>query len=140
MNLGKELEKILPASRIRARYIDVVSFASDAGFYTLLPKAVVKPNSEAEIVQLFSFSHQHNIPLVFRGGGTSLSGQSITDGILVDLSQYWNQLTVLEAGNMVRAARYQYCFCSFHVLHFFDVAFYRASPATNSLNLRNAKR
>ena len=50
MNLGKELEKILPAARIRARYIDVVSFASDAGFYTLLPRAVVQPNSEAEIV------------------------------------------------------------------------------------------
>ena len=92
----------MPAARIRARYIDVVSFASDAGFYYLLPKAIVQPNSEAEIVQLFSFSHQHNIPIVFRTGGTSLSGQSITDGILVDLSQYWNKLVVLEAGNMVR--------------------------------------
>ena len=102
MNIGKELEKILPATRIKARYIDVVSFASDAGFYYLLPKAVVQPQSDEEIIRLFSFSHQHNIPLVFRTGGTSLSGQSITDGILVDLSQYWNKLVVLEAGNMVR--------------------------------------
>ncbi|MCW3110958.1 MAG: FAD-binding oxidoreductase, partial [Segetibacter sp.] len=94
MIIEKELSKILPANRIRARYIDVVSFASDAGFYHLVPKAVVQPVSEEEIISLFQFSHLHKIPLVFRTGGTSLSGQSITDGILVDLSQYWNKIQV----------------------------------------------
>jgi D-lactate dehydrogenase len=98
----EELRKILPESRIRSRYIDLVSFASDAGFYYLVPKAVVQPVSEAEICSLFQFSHQHKIPLVFRTGGTSLSGQSITDGILVDLSQYWNRITIEENGDLVR--------------------------------------
>jgi len=84
MNLEKELENILPASRIRARYIDRVSFASDAGFYTLLPKAIVQPINETEVIGLFQFSQKTKIPLVFRTGGTSLSGQAITDGILVD--------------------------------------------------------
>jgi D-lactate dehydrogenase len=97
-----ELLKILPAERIRDRYIDLVSFASDAGFYYLLPKAVVQPLNENEIISLFKFSHQHKIPLVFRTGGTSLSGQSITDGILVDLSQFWNKITVQDNGNAVR--------------------------------------
>ncbi|HEY0652583.1 MAG TPA: FAD-binding and (Fe-S)-binding domain-containing protein [Chryseosolibacter sp.] len=97
-----ELLKILPAERIRDRYIDLVSFASDAGFYYLLPKAVVQPLSETEIIALFGFSHRHKIPLVFRTGGTSLSGQSITDGILVDLSQFWNKIQVEEDGALVR--------------------------------------
>lgn len=96
------LKKILPENRIRSRYIDLVSFASDAGFYHLIPKAVVQPVNEAEIVSLFQFSQQHNIPLVFRTGGTSLSGQSITDGILVDLSQHWNKIQVENNGEMVR--------------------------------------
>ena len=96
------LLKILPAGRIKTRYIDLVSYGADAGFYFLLPKAVVKPVSEEEVVQLFAFSHQHKIPLVFRTGGTSLSGQSITDGILVDLSQYWNKLSVSDDGGLVR--------------------------------------
>ena len=96
------LEKIVPAERVRTRYIDLVSFASDAGFYYLLPKAVVQPCSEAEIIALFDLSHAHNIPLVFRGGGTSLSGQSITDGILVDLSQFWNKVRVESEGASVR--------------------------------------
>lgn len=96
------LEKILPANRVRTRYIDLVSYASDAGFYYLLPKAVVHPVSEEEVVALFALSHQHKMPLVFRAGGTSLSGQSITDGILVDLSQHWKKINVEDDGHTVR--------------------------------------
>jgi len=96
------LKKIIPEYRIRARYIDLISFASDAGFYHLVPKAVVQPLNEAEIISLFQFSQQYNIPLVFRTGGTSLSGQSITNGILVDLSQSWNMIQIEAAGDLVR--------------------------------------
>lgn len=87
---------------MRTRYIDLVSFAADAGFYYLLPKAVVQPVSETEIVSLFHFSVRHQVPIVFRTGGTSLSGQSITDGILVDLSQFWNKISVEDGGALVR--------------------------------------
>jgi D-lactate dehydrogenase len=100
--LNALLSKILPESRIRTRFIDLVSFASDAGFYYLIPKAVVQPINEEEIRQLLAFSRQHNIPIVFRTGGSSLSGQSITDGILVDLSQYWNKIKVKNDGAFVR--------------------------------------
>ena len=96
------LKKIIPENRIKARYIDLVSFAADAGFYHLLPKAVVQPVTEEEIILLFQFSQQHSIPLVFRTGGTSLSGQSVTDGILVDLSQHWNKIKVEDNGDSVR--------------------------------------
>ncbi|QJB33071.1 FAD-binding oxidoreductase [Chitinophaga oryzae] len=102
MNIAHELKKILPENRIKSRYIDLISYASDAGFYHLVPQAVVQPIGEAEIVALFRFSQQYRIPLVFRTGGTSLSGQSITDGILVDLSQYWNKIQIEEKGLAVR--------------------------------------
>ncbi|SFZ93611.1 D-lactate dehydrogenase [Flaviramulus basaltis] len=102
MNIKLELEKILPNNRVKTRYLELVSFASDAGFYHLVPKAVVRPINEEEIIDLFKFSQKHAIPLVFRAGGTSLSGQSITDGILVDLSSSWNKINVEENGNTVR--------------------------------------
>jgi D-lactate dehydrogenase len=102
MDIVNELSKIFPAHRIRARYIDLVSFASDAGFYYLVPKAVVQPVSETEIIALFEFSQQYKIPMVFRTGGTSLSGQAVTDGILVDLSQFWNKIKIEEEGDLVR--------------------------------------
>ena len=96
------LKKILPENRIRSKYIDLVSFASDAGFYYLIPKAVVQPVNEAEIIALFTFSQQYKTPMVFRTGGTSLSGQAVTDGILVDLSQFWKKISVEAAGELVR--------------------------------------
>lgn len=96
------LLEIFPSERVLTRYIDRVSYGADAGFYFLLPKAVVRPVSEQEVIALFRFSHGHRIPLVFRTGGTSLAGQSITDGILVDLSQYWNKLTITEEGDLVK--------------------------------------
>jgi D-lactate dehydrogenase len=102
MDIGKELQALLPTGRIRTRYIDRVTFGSDAGFYYLLPKAVVHPVSETEIVALFAFSRQHGIPLVFRAGGTSLSGQSVTDGILVDLSRQWSMVEPQAEGRIVR--------------------------------------
>ena len=102
IEIGKHLESILLKDRIKCRIIDLLSFANDAGFYYLVPKAVVQPVNEAEIISLFQFSHQHKIPLVFRTGGTSLSGQSITDGILVDLSQHWNKIQIEDLGNAVR--------------------------------------
>lgn len=101
MTIAELLEDILPKERIRAKLIDRVAFASDAGFYYLLPKAVAQPESEAEIVALFKFSHQHKVPLTFRAAGTSLSGQSITDGILVDLSKYWRKTTITGNGSLV---------------------------------------
>src|SRR6201996_9602030 len=102
MDIGKRLKTILPEERIKARLIDVLSYASDAGFYRLVPKAVVQPVNEAEVIALFRFSVENNIPLVFRTGGTSLSGQSITDGILVDLSQYWDKVAIEDNGASVR--------------------------------------
>lgn len=100
--LIKQLETVLPAARVKSRLIDLVAYASDAGFYYLRPRAVVQPVSEEEIGALFRFSHQHMIPLTFRTAGTSLSGQSITDGILVDLSKHWNGLKIEEEGAGVR--------------------------------------
>ncbi|RDV13241.1 FAD-binding oxidoreductase [Pontibacter diazotrophicus] len=102
MKIDKLLEAILPKARIKSRLIDVVSYASDAGFYYLRPEAVVQPVSEEEVRALFALSHQHKVPLTFRAAGTSLSGQSITDGILVDLSQFWNKVVVEEEGALVR--------------------------------------
>ncbi len=51
----KGLSAIIPEERIKTRYIDLVSYGADAGFYFLLPKAVVKPVSEKEIIDLFRF-------------------------------------------------------------------------------------
>ncbi len=100
-SLDERLHQILPKERIKNRLIDCLAFSSDAGFYRLIPKAVVQPVDESEIQALFCLSRELNIPLTFRAGGTSLSGQSVSDGLLVDLSQHWRKISPLDQGKLV---------------------------------------
>src|SRR3546814_14104121 len=102
MDIAHLLEGLLPPDRVKTRLIDLAAFAPDAGFYYLLPRAVVQPVSEEEVIALFAFSRQHGIPLTFRTGGTSLSGQAISGGLLVDLSRDWKGLTIAEKGESIR--------------------------------------
>ncbi len=67
-----------------------------------MPRAVVQPVDEEEVRRLFAASRAQRVPLVFRAGGTSLSGQAVTDGILVDLSKYWEKVEILDGGRRVR--------------------------------------
>ncbi len=100
--MTRTLREIMGPDRVKDQYIDRVSYASDAGFYYLVPEAVVQPDCEEEIIRLFEYSREHAVPLVFRGGGTSLSGQSVTDGILVDLSRFWKKVSVEQEAAQVR--------------------------------------
>ena len=94
--------ELIDPERILIRPIDRIAFASDASFYRLIPQAVIQPKTDEEIKHLFRFSHQYGVPLVFRAGGTSLSGQAITDGILVDIGRYWRNVRVEENGKTIR--------------------------------------
>ncbi|HEX4424338.1 MAG TPA: FAD-binding and (Fe-S)-binding domain-containing protein, partial [Terriglobales bacterium] len=84
------------------RPIDLIAFSADASFYRLVPRAVVLARGVAEIQALFDFSHRQRIPLTFRAAGTSLSGQAITDGILVEVARNWRQAQVEAGGRQVR--------------------------------------
>lgn len=96
------LHRLLPKERIKTRLIDRYAYASDASHFYLVPQAVIQPNTIEEIQKIFAFSHEHNIHITFRAGGTSLSGQGITDGVLVDLSNYWRKVTPENNGATVR--------------------------------------
>jgi D-lactate dehydrogenase len=100
--LGRQLAAFIDAARILTRPIDLIAFASDASLYRLIPQAVVQPVDANEMRQLFQFSREKKIPLTFRGGGTSLSGQAITDGILVDVGRYWRSASVEDGGRLLR--------------------------------------
>ena len=101
-NLGAQLSSLLHETRVLTRMIDRIAFASDASLYRLIPRAVVQPMNSEEVRRLFQFSRERKIPLTFRAGGTSLCGQAITDGILVDVGRYWRTGAVEDSGRLVR--------------------------------------
>ena len=89
-------------SRVLTSYLHRIAYGNDASYFRLVPQAVVQPNSIAEIQALFKFTQQNKIPMTFRAAGTSLSGQSVTDGILVDISRHWGNYNVEDHGVMIR--------------------------------------
>ena len=101
-NLKELLAQFVAPERVLTRPIDLVAFASDASFYRLIPRAVVLAQTVAEIQALFRFSHEQHIPLTFRAAGTSLSGQAVTDGVLVDVARHWRMIQVEQGGRRVR--------------------------------------
>ena len=102
MELHSGLIRILDRERVLDRYIDRVAYANDASVYRLVPRAVVQPASVEEVRALFRWSHELRCPLTFRAAGTSLSGQAVTDGLLVDVSKHWRKIEVLDDGARVR--------------------------------------
>jgi D-lactate dehydrogenase len=100
--IGQQLRAFIHPARVLTRPIDRIAFASDASFYRLVPRAVVQPVNAEEIRKLFNYSREMKIPLTFRSGGTSLSGQAITDGLLVDVGRYWRAVQVEEEGRLLR--------------------------------------
>ena len=102
LELKTALNAIISPERVLTRPIDLIAFASDASFYRLIPRAVVLTNGVAEIQALFRLSHATGIPLTFRTAGTSLSGQAVTDGILVEVARHWRNIEVLDSGERVR--------------------------------------
>lgn len=100
--LASRLSEIIDRRRILVRPIDLIAYASDASFYRLIPQAVVQAANEQEVARLFQFSHDHALPITFRAAGTSLSGQSISDGLLVEVTRGFRDLQVLENGSRIR--------------------------------------
>ncbi len=101
-NIAVELRKYFSDNKLKLSLTDRYAFAGDAGFYYLLPQAIVQPDSVEDIQQLFIFAKTYTVPLTFRTGGTSLSGQSISDGILVDLSKHWKKIVPLNKGLRIK--------------------------------------
>lgn len=102
MDLQSQLSQIISPSRVLTSHLHRIAYANDASYFRLVPQAVVQPNSISEIQSLFKFTQQHKIPMTFRAAGTSLSGQAVTDGILVDISKHWGKYSVEDSGKLIR--------------------------------------
>ncbi|HEX3511933.1 MAG TPA: FAD-binding and (Fe-S)-binding domain-containing protein [Solirubrobacteraceae bacterium] len=100
--LRAALEGALGADQVAARALDLVRYASDASPYRLIPQAVAIPRDVAGVVSVLRVARETGTPLVWRAGGTSLSGQAQTDGILVDVRRHFRGVRVEDGGERVR--------------------------------------
>nr|WP_233255598.1 FAD-binding and (Fe-S)-binding domain-containing protein [Naasia lichenicola] len=76
--------------------------AHDASHYLLTPQAVATPHNAVEVASAVAAAAAHGVSVTFRSGGTSLSGQAGTDGLLIDTRQHFRQIEVIDRGERVR--------------------------------------
>ncbi len=100
--LRSDLIALLGEDRVLARATDLIRYASDASPYRKLPQAVVMAHDAEDVGRVMRFGREHDIPVTFRAGGTSLNGQGQTDGILVDVRKHFSRVEVLDDGLKAR--------------------------------------
>ena len=80
------------AGEVRFDLYSKALYSTDASLYQIQPIGVVIPKDSQDIIKTVQIASEHNVPILPRGGGTSLAGQSVGEAIVLDMSKYMNQL------------------------------------------------
>ncbi len=78
------------------------AFGTDASFYQLTPELVLTIDTEKQMEEVIALAYKYQTPITFRAAGTSLSGQAITDSVLILLSSNWTKHQITDNGNLIR--------------------------------------
>ena len=90
----KDAREFIDKDRIYTDDLHCLAWGTDAGFYRHLPKIVIRSKNEEEVSRLLRLSDKYGLPVTFRAAGTSLSGQAITDSILIVAGKNWERYEV----------------------------------------------
>lgn len=81
--LAAALSKLLPDKQVVTDPLRRLAYGTDASFYRLVPEVVAVVESEDEVVAVLKAAREAGRPVTFRAAGTSLSGQSVSDSVLM---------------------------------------------------------
>ena len=91
-----DIRQFLPSDRIYTDELRTLGWGTDASFYRQIPKVVIRSDGEEEISKIVQLCKKHHLPFTFRAAGTSLSGQSCTDSVLIVAGKHWEKYEILE--------------------------------------------
>ena len=96
-----EIKGFIPKERIHTDELRRLAWGTDAGFYRLTPRIVVRSDNENEVSRLLETASKNSVPVTFRAAGTSLSGQSVSDSVLVVAGKGWENYSIApDAGSI----------------------------------------
>src|SRR5476651_2287804 len=98
----RDAQQLIPRERRFDDPLSTLAFGTDASFYRLIPKLVIRVESEDEVVALLKLASRDQVPVTFRAAGTSLSGQAISDSVLIVLGDNWNGREIRGLGTQIR--------------------------------------
>ena len=100
--LIRDLGAVVPPARLVTDPLRLLAYGTDASFYRLTPKVVVEVATEAEVQSVLALCRTVGAPVTFRAAGTSLSGQAVSDSVLMILGGGWTQAVVEQGGAAIR--------------------------------------
>ena len=103
-DLERELSRIVEGE-VRFDAYSRLLYSTDASMYQVEPIGVVLPRTTADVQAVLELANQYHVPVLPRGGGTSLAGQTVNQAVVLDFSMFMNQ--VLEVNREERWARVQ---------------------------------
>ena len=89
-----DLRQFMPSDRIYTDELRTLGWGTDASFYRQIPKVVLRSDGEAEISKIVRLCQKYKLPFTFRAAGTSLSGQSCTDSVLIVAGKHWEKYEI----------------------------------------------
>lgn len=92
----EEVGKFVPKNALYTDELRRFAWGTDAGFYRLVPKIVIRSSNEKEVSKILEAASKFDVPVTFRAAGTSLSGQSVSDSVLIVAGKNWERYMVSE--------------------------------------------
>lgn len=99
--LEQQLATRIAPERIITQEAKRLAYGTDASFYRLIPQLVLRLKDLDEVIFAIQRCGELQIPFTFRAAGTSLSGQAISDSVLITLTDDWRQHKILDKGNKI---------------------------------------
>ena len=90
----QDLRQFLPSDRIYTDELRTLGWGTDASFYRQIPKVVIRSDGEEEISKIVKACQKYKLPFTFRAAGTSLSGQSCTESVLIVAGKHWEKYKI----------------------------------------------
>ncbi|MBM2807844.1 MAG: putative D-lactate dehydrogenase, Fe-S protein, FAD/FMN-containing protein [Cutibacterium acnes] len=101
-SLLTDLLEALGESKVSQDPLDLAAVAPDASHYLLTPSVLVRAGSTSDVAAAMAAAKRHKVAVNFRSGGTSLSVQGLTNGVMVDARRSFRGIEVLDGGRKVR--------------------------------------
>jgi len=98
----EEIKKYVSDKNIYLDPLRRLAWGTDAGFYRLIPQVVIQSESENDVIQIIKIASKYKFPITFRAAGTSLSGQAISDSILVIAGKNWEKYSIADDKESIR--------------------------------------
>ena len=97
----EEVGKFVPKNALYTDELRRFAWGTDAGFYRLVPKIVIRSSNEKEVSKILEAASKFDVPVTFRAAGTSLSGQSVSDSVLIVAGKNWERYKVSDGASEI---------------------------------------